>query len=319
MTNRFRTWTLPALSLCAMGAAQAFQDRPVTMIVPFGAATAVDLQARDFAQALGSVLGQSVIVDNRPGAEGAIGAMAVLNARADGQTIMFTSSSIPVLDPVMKKSMQYDPVKDFVPVCILGSTSNVINITGASAIKSAVDLIAAAKAQPGRLTFAYSSASTRLAGELFQQAAGVKFTGVPYKASSTGLADVASGQVDLFFIDDVSASAFYQNHRLRPLAVAGPERIRALPDTPSASEIGVPAYDIRPWFGVYLSAKTAPELVRQWRELMLKAMDSPIAKANMEKRGLAPIRVCGDAMAKTQANETALWREVTSKAGIEPQ
>ena len=109
----------------------------------------------------------------------AIGAMAVLNAKPDGHTVMFTSSSIPVLDPVMKKTMQFDPIKDFTPICTVGSTSNVMNITGSHSIKSAAELIAAAKARPGALTFAYSTASTRLAGELFQQAAGLKLTGVP--------------------------------------------------------------------------------------------------------------------------------------------
>lgn len=319
MTSRLRLWAIAALFLSSVGAARAFPDRPITVIVPFGAATAVDLHARDFAQALGSVISQPVIVDNRAGAEGAIGAMAVLNAKADGHTIMFTSSSIPVLDPVMKKSMQFDAIKDFAPICTVGSTSNVINITGSNQIKTAAELIAAAKAQPGKLTFAYSSASTRLAGELFQQAAGVKFTGVPYKASSNGLADVAGGQVDLFFIDDISASPFYQNGRLRPLAVAGSDRIRALPNTPSATEIGVPAYKIHPWFGVYVSAKTAPDVVHQLRDIMAKAIKSPIAKSNQEKRGLSAMLVCGEAMTRLQMDEIELWRDVIKKAGIEPQ
>jgi tripartite-type tricarboxylate transporter receptor subunit TctC len=302
-----------------MNAAQAFPDRPVTVIVPFGAATSVDVHGRDFAQALGSVINQPVVVDNRAGAEGAIGAMAVINARPDGHTVMFTSSSIPVLDPVMKKTMQFDPIKDFTPICTVGSTSNVMNITGSHSIKTARELIAAAKARPGELTFAYSSASTRLAGELFQQAAGVKFAGVPYKTSATGLADVAGGQVDLFFIDDVSAAPFYQGDRLRPLAVGGTNRIRALPNTPSGTEIGVPGYKIQPWFGVYASAKTPPAVVAQLRDIMTKAMKSPVAASNLEKRGLSPLLVCGDAMTKFQMQEIELWRDVVKKAGIEPQ
>lgn len=312
-------WIMGGLLATAVGTVQAFPDRPITVVVPFGAGTAVDVHARDFSQVLGSVIDQPVVTDNRAGAEGTIGAMVVLNARADGHTLMFTSSSIPVLDPMMKKNNQYDPVKDFTPICTVGRTSNVMNITGSNSIKSAADLIAAAKAAPGKLTFAYSSASTRLAGELFQQAAGVKFTGVPYKASSTGLTDVASGQVDLFFIDDVSAAAFYPNKSLRALAVAGPNRIRALPDTPSATEIGVPGYQIQPWFGVYASAKTPPDVVARLRELMAKAMSTPKASANLEKRGLSPLLVCGDAMSKLQLDEIKFWRQVVQKAGIEPE
>ena len=312
-------WAAIGLLALSLGSARAFPDKPITVIVPFGAGTSVDANARDFAQALGSITKQTVVVDNRAGAEGTIGAMAVLNAPADGHTLMFTSSSIPVLDPLLKKSMQFDPAKAFTPICTVGRTSNVVNITGASSIKTAADLIAAAKAQPGKLTFAYSTATTRLAGELFQQVAGVKFTGVPYKASMTGLTDVASGQVDLFFIDDVSAAPLYQNGRLRALAVAGSSRIRALPDAPSATEIGLPGYNIQPWFGAYASAKTPPAVAAQLRELMAQAMKSPTAAANLEKRGLSPLQLCGDAMNKFQSEEIGLWREVLKKAGIEPE
>ncbi|MFT3721140.1 Bug family tripartite tricarboxylate transporter substrate binding protein [Pseudorhodoferax sp.] len=299
--------------------AHAFPDRPVTIIVPFGAGTAVDVNGRDFAQALGSVMSQPVVIDNRAGAEGVIGAMAVLHAPADGHVVMFTSSSIPVLDPLMKKGMQFDPLKDFTPICTVGRTSNVVNITGSSPIKSAAELIEAAKSQPGKLTFAYSSATTRLAGELFQQAAGIKLTGVPYKASSAGLTDAAGGQVDLFFIDDVSAAPFYQSGKLRPLVVSGSERIRALPDTPSAAEIGVPGYQIQPWFGVYASARTPPATVARLREIMAQAMQTPVAAANVGKRGLSVHVVCGDAMSKFQLDEAELWRGVLKKAGIDPQ
>jgi tripartite-type tricarboxylate transporter receptor subunit TctC len=299
--------------------AQAFPDRAITVIVPFGAGTAVDVHGREFAQALGSVVSQPVVVDNRPGAEGTIGGIGVLNAAPDGHTLMFTSSSIPVLDPVMKKNQQFDSVRDFTPICTMARTSNVMNVTGSSSYKTAADIIAAAKAQPGKITFAYSSATTRLAGELFQQAAGVKFLGVPYKTSASGLADVAAGRVDLFFIDDVSAASLYQGNNIRPLAVAGPTRIRALPDAPSATEIGVPGYTIQPWFGVYVSAKTPAPIVAQLRDLMTKAMKTPGATASIEKRGLTPLLICGDEMAKLQRDEIELWRGVTKKAGIEPE
>ena len=313
---RLAITTLLGIFACA---AQAFPERPITVIVPFGSGTSVDAHGREFAQALGSVVTQPVVTDNRPGAEGTIGGIAVLNAAADGHTLMFTSSSIPVLDPVMKKNQQFDPVRDFTPICTIGRTSNVMNVTGSSSYKSAADIVAAAKAQPGKITFAYSSATTRLAGELFQQAAGVKFLGVPYKTSASGLTDVAAGRVDLFFIDDVSAASLYQGGKVRPLAVAGPTRIKALPDTPSATEIGMPGYNILPWFGVYASAKTPAPIVAQLRELMTKAMKTPAATANIEKRGLSPMLLCGDDMAKLQRDEIEIWRGVTKKAGIETE
>jgi tripartite-type tricarboxylate transporter receptor subunit TctC len=313
------TWlTTAALAACAV-TAQAYPDKPITLVVPFGAGTSVDVNGRDLAQALQSTGKATVVVDNKPGAEGSIGAMGVLNASADGHTLMFTSSSIPVLDPLVKKSMQFDPVKDFTPVCTVARTSNVVNITGSSPIKSVAELIATAKAAPGKLTFAYSSATTRLAGELFSQAAGIKLTSVPYKASMAGLTDVSSGQVDLFFIDHVSVTPLLQSGKLRALAVAGDKRIESLPNVPHAKEAGVPGYTIQPWFGVYASAKTPPAVVEQVREFVAQAVNAPAAKAATEKRGQEVLLLCGNAMSKLQADEIGQWREVLKKAGIQPE
>jgi len=308
-----------AIALLAASSAQAFPDKPITLIVPFGAGTSVDANGRDLAQAITSMGKATVVVDNRAGAEGTIGAMAVINAPADGHTLMMTSSSIPVLDPLTKKGMQFDPLKDFVPICTMARTSNVVNITGSNPIKSAAELIAAAKAQPGKLTFAYSSATTRLAGELFAQASGISLTAVPYKASAPGLTDVASGVVDLFFIDHVSVGPLLQSGKARALAVSGDKRVGALPNVPTAKEIGIPAYNIQPWFGVYASAKTPPAVLAQLREMMTQALSTPAAKATMERRGQDPIMLCGDAMAKFQSDEIEIWRGVLKKAGIEPQ
>lgn len=318
MTQRLPHFFAACLLLSA-AAAHAFPDKALTLIVPFGAGTSVDANGRDLAQALGALGRVNAVVDNRAGAEGAIGAMAVLNAPADGHTLMVTSSSIPVLDPLTKKGMQFDPIKDFTPICAMSRTSNVINITATNPIKNVAELIAAAKAQPGKLTFAYSSATTRLAGELFAQAAGIKLTGVPYKASAAGLTDVASGVVDLFFIDHVSVAPLLQANKIRALAVAGDKRVGALPNVPHAREVGVPGYNIQPWFGVYASAKTPPAVVAQVRDLMIQALSTPSAKATLERRGQDPILVCGDAMARFQAEEIELWRGVLKKAGIEPQ
>ena len=303
----------------AASAAPAFPTKPITVIVPFGPGTSVDANARDFAEALAGLGNATTVVDNRPGAEGTIGAMAVLRAPADGYTLMFTSSSIPVLDPLVKKVQQFDAVQDFTPVCTVARTSNVVNITGSSPIKSAAELIAAAKAAPGKLTYAYSSSTTRLAGELFAQAAGIKLTGVSYKASMTGLTDVAGGQVDLVFIDHVSVAPLLQAGKLRALAVSGDKRVAALPNVPDAKEIGVPGYTMQPWFGVYVSAKTPPAIVAQLRDLMTQALNTSKAKSAMEMRGQEPMMVCGEAMIKLQSDEINLWRSVISKAGITPE
>jgi tripartite-type tricarboxylate transporter receptor subunit TctC len=311
-------WILTG-ALLASGSAQAFPDRPITLVVPFGAGTAVDVNARDFVQALTPVVKQPVVIDNRAGAEGTIGGVAVLRAQPDGYTLMFTSSSIPVLDPVTKKNRQFDALKDFAPICTVALTDNVINIGGSNRLKTATEVIAAAKANPGKLTYAYSTATTRLAAELFAQAAGIKLTGVSYKASGAGLTDVAGGVVDLFFIDHVSAAPLYQSGKLRPIAVAGDKRLQSLPDVPSGAEIGVPAFDIQPWFGVYAPAKTPAAVVKQLRETVVQALKAPTAIAAMDKRGVKPFVVCGEEMDKLQRDQIELWRKVTTQAGIEPE
>lgn len=319
MTRRTFAFIAGGMLLAAAGAAQAFPTKAITIIVPFSAGTTTDVNAREFGIVLSSVARQPVVVENRVGAEGVIGAQALLNAPADGHTVVFTSNSLPVLDPLMKKNLPYDAVKDLAPVCAFARTSNVMNITGAGALKSVADVIAAAKAQPGKITYGYASTAQRLAGELFQQAAGVKFTGVPYRSSLTALTEVGGGQVDLLFIDHISASPFYQNGRIRPLTVAGSERFKAIADVPAASEVGVPGYNLRVWFGFYASGKTPPAILEQQRALFLQALKSPLTLANMEKRGVEPLPLCGEAHAKYQASDIEMVRQVLQKAGIQPE
>jgi tripartite-type tricarboxylate transporter receptor subunit TctC len=235
----------PIMLFASATVAHAFPDRPVTILMPFSAGSTTDVNARDFAQVLSDVIKQPVVVDNKVGAEGIIAGQALLRAAPDGHTMMYTSSSLPVLDPLMKKSMPYSPVTDFAPICSVALTSNVMDVTGSSPYKTPADVIAAAKANPGKLTYAYTSATTRLSAELFAQSNGIKLTGIPYKSSVTGLTEVGSGMVDLMFIDHVSSQPFLESGRIRALTVAGSHRIKALPNVPSAVEAGVPGYNVK--------------------------------------------------------------------------
>jgi len=310
---------LCGLLVAAAGASHAYPDKAITIIVPFGAGTINDINARDFAQVLSAVAQQPVVVENRTGAEGTIGGQALLSAPADGHTLVFSSNSLTVFDPLMKKQVPYDPVKDIVPVCGAGRTNLLLNASGSSPYRSVADVVAAAKAQPGKLTFAHSSTSTRLAGELFQQAAGIKLTGVPYRASVAALTEIGAGQVDLMFIDRVSAAPFYDTGKVRPLAASGEQRLKALPQAPTFAESGLPGVSVLPWFGLYASGKSSPAVLRQVSELVGKAVKSPEMAANAEKRGLEPFTLCGEALVKYRLEEMELWRGVIKKAGIEPQ
>jgi tripartite-type tricarboxylate transporter receptor subunit TctC len=310
---------MAALMLATSTSVHAYPDKAISMIVPFAAGSSTDVNAREFGQLMSRLLQQPVVVENRTGAEGTIGAKAVLSAHADGHTMLFTSSSLPVLDPLMKKSLPYDFTKDFAPLCTAGRTGFMLNITAASPMLTAADVIAAAKAAPGKLTFAYSSGSTRVAAELFQQSAGVKLTGVPYRSSVAGLTDVAGGQVDLSFIDPVSAGAFYQSGKLRPIMAAGPQRMKALPTVPSATEVGLSGYSVQPWYGLYVSSKVPAALLQEVRNAVSGALRAAEATSIFEKQNLNAFVVCGDEFSKFQADEIKLWRQVINKAGIEPE
>lgn len=309
-----------ALLATAAGASHAaYPERAIKIIVPFSAGTSTDALAREFGQALSAVIKQPVVIENKIGAEGTIGGQAVVSAEADGYTAVLTSSSLTVLDPLMKKNLPYDPIKDFTPVCGIARIGNIMNMSTSLTYKNFAEFFAAAKAQPDKFTFAYSSASTRLAGELFQQASGVKMLGVPYRSSAMGLADVAGGQVSLFFIDHVSASPFYQSGKIKPLLVAGPQRMKSLPDVPSAKEAGVPGYEIYPWFGMFLSAKTPPAIATRLREAVAQALKAPAMKAKIESYGMEEFPTCGDALGKYQLEEMNRWAQVIKKAGIQPE
>lgn len=315
----FKRAVLAGLFVAACASHAAFPEKPIKLIVPFGAGTSTDAMAREFGLALSSVVKQPVVVENKTGAEGTIGGQALISSPADGYTIMLTSSSLTVLDPLIKKTLPYDPNKDFAPVCGVARVGNVMNMSGTLPYKNVAEFLGAARAQPGKFTFAYSSATTRLAGELFAQASGIQLVSVPYRTSAAGLADVAGGQVSLFFIDHVSATPFYQSGKIKPLVVGGAQRNKALSDVPSATEVGVPGYAIYPWFGVYLPAQTPAAIANQMREAMSQALKVTAMKAKIENSGMEELPVCGDALAKQQLDEMHQWEQVIKKAGIEKQ
>jgi tripartite-type tricarboxylate transporter receptor subunit TctC len=308
-------WTAGAAS------AQPVPDggRPLKLIVPFAPGTSTDVNARDFAQLFSEVIKQPVIVDNKLGAEGVIAGQTLAQAVPDGRTLMYTSSSLPVIDPLTKKRLPYSPAKDFAPICAVALTSNVLDVTGTSPYKTAADVISAAKANPGKLTYAYTTATTQIAAELFAQSTGIKLTGIPYKSGVTALTDVSGGQVDMMFIDHVTSLPFLQSGKIRALVASGSRRVKALPDVPSAVEAGVPGYDVKVWFGVFAPAKTPQALLDEIRQAMQQVLKKPEMIAALERRSLEPMQICGDAMAKFVASETAVYRNVLKKAGIEPQ
>ncbi|MDR6858798.1 tripartite tricarboxylate transporter substrate binding protein [Variovorax guangxiensis] len=307
---------LTSLGAIAFASHADYPERPVKLIVPFAPGTSTDAQARELAQVLSAMFRQPVIVDNRAGAEGNIGAKAVANAEPDGYTALLTTSSSAVLDGLMRKVPQFDPLKELAPVCGISSVGMGMYITSALPFKNVADFVAAAKAQPERFTFAYATASQRLAAELFQQASGVKLKGIPYRATVAGITAAASGEVDMVMNDPVGAGPLYAAGRIRPLAVSTPVRMKTLPDIPVGAEAGLPGFEMTPWWGMFLPAKTPAPVVETLRQAVSKALASQAMVASRTKMGVDEFSLCGDALTRFQVSDIDRWRQVIKKAAI---
>jgi len=226
--------------LAATAAAQAYPDksRPIRIVVPFGAGSGGDVMARAYSRAIAEQAGLNAIVDNKPGAEGVIGLEFGKNAAPDGYTIVWSNLSTHVLNVHQQAARPYDPVADFVPLVITESVALVLNAGPSSKLNSLADVLEAARANPGKLTFGSSTASTRLAVEILEHQAGVKLLSVPYKTQAQATSALAAGEIDLLMTDVVTALPFYKSGRLRPLAVTSRARLSALRTCPRCASRG---------------------------------------------------------------------------------
>jgi tripartite-type tricarboxylate transporter receptor subunit TctC len=277
------------LALFSGMAAAQYPDkaRPLRIIVAQGPGSASDLVARGFGKAITDATGWTVIMDYKPGAEGVIGVQSLMNSPADGYTMLIVSSSVSVLNPVMVPNLPYDPLHDLVPLVGVSKSVMMFNLGPSTNFRSAHEFLAAAKANPGKYTFASSTSTTRLAGELLQALAGVKLLNVPYKTTAAGSTALASGEVDLFMVDTSSIRAFWDSGRARALAVSSATRVSGQPDLPTLREEGVANYDLVNWYASYVSARTPPEIVATMRDVLRKVGKAPafeemLTKANME-------------------------------------
>ena len=292
-------------------------DRPIRLVVPFGAGSSVDSTARPFGQALSDITKQATIVDNRPGAEGLIGAKAVINAVPDGFTAMFTSNSVPTLLPVLKKEAPFDPGKDLQPICSISKAPMNIFVRSSLPFKTVGEFIAAAKANPGKYTFAYSTGLNRLGAELFQQQTGIQLLGVGYKATAQALLGMLAGEVDMIVADVSTAGAHYQTGKMRPLLVADAKRAAALPEAPAAPEAGLDNYSVAVWFGLYLPAGTPKAVTARFEALVKAAARSETVRDANKAGGREEMLLCGDDLRQYQEREIQHWRDVIKKARIE--
>jgi tripartite-type tricarboxylate transporter receptor subunit TctC len=309
---------LAALALCKPAPAQTWPDHPVRLIVPAGPGGPTDVLARLIADRLTQSLGQPVIIDNRAGAGGAIGARAVAAAAPDGYTLLVGNTATLANIPAVSRNAGYDPIKNFVPVAKITDSYQLLVVTPALPVKSAAEFIAYAKANPGKLNDAAVGAGnlTHLSGELLKTRAGIDFATVHYKSGGESMTALLGGQVQ-FAIDNVTVvRPLLQDDRLRALAVTSRKRQPDFPDLPTMIEAGVPDYVVTSFFGVVAPAATPADIVEKLNRAINAALETPEMRSALAKLGAQPAIETPKEFAAFIAAELAKWTELSNSAGI---
>jgi tripartite-type tricarboxylate transporter receptor subunit TctC len=309
-----------ALALPAASAlAQAYPAKPVRLIVPYPAGGGTDFFARTVGQKLGEGLGQTVIVDNRPGAATIIGAEAAAKSAADGYTALVADSTTVAVNPGLYKRLPYDPEKHFAPVTLTARFAMLLVVNpNASKANSVKEFIEEARKANGQMSYASVGAGTthHLTMELFQEKAGVKLNHVPYKGAAPAIQDVAGGQVPAMFVDLASGTPMIKAGKLKVLAVASPKRIAALPNVPTLAEQGVPNFEAWAWQGLVVPAGTPKDVIARLNAEYAKAVADPAIRAKLMEAGIEPVTSTPEQMAAYVKNETTKWAQVIKQADI---
>lgn len=306
-----------ALVLAALPAfAQSYPRSPVRVIVPFPAGGGVDTAGRILGQKLAENLGKPFVIENRGGANGNIGTEAAARSTNDGSTLLFTGAGF-VTNPSLYKSVPYDPIRDFEPVSLMALGPNVLVVHSSLPAKSVQELIALAKAQPGKIGFAGSgSGSTpHLAGELFNVMAGVQMVHIPYRGSGPAMIGLLAGDAPVMFLPAINAGGHVAAGRLRAIAVTSRERLQAMPDLPTVSEAGLTGYESSQWYGLLAPAATPAEVLDLLNAQVTNIMRTADMRARMMADGLVPIGSSrGEFSAHIRA-EIEKWAKVISASG----
>jgi tripartite-type tricarboxylate transporter receptor subunit TctC len=297
-------------------ASAAYPDRIIRIVVPLAPGGGTDLIARTLAQEMARDLGASVIIENKPGAGTIIGTQAVATSEPDGYTLLMGTFANAV-NPGLNSKLPYDPHRDFAPVALIARSFNVVVVNPNSPIRSVPDLIAAAKAEPDKLSYGTygTGTSAHLAGELFKSLAGVNLTTVPYKGSAPAITDLIGGQIQLMFTTVASAASLIEAGQLRALAVTSAERSPAFPQLPAVAET-VPGYAVESWYGLFAPAGTPADIINRLNKSAASAVQSEAFKRLAVNEGLVMIASPPEELDRYFRGEEARWRKVIRDAGI---
>jgi tripartite-type tricarboxylate transporter receptor subunit TctC len=298
--------------------AQAWPTKPIRYVVPFAPGGTTDILARLVGPKLAAVLGQTVVVDNRPGAGGVLGADAVAKSPPDGYTLLGSTISTQAINPALNPKMPYDAARDLVPVTMIGSTSNAIVVPASSPFKTVQELIAHARRNPGRLSFSSAGTGTsqHMGGELLKQMAGTFIVHIPYRGSGPAVQDVIAGQVDFGIDTLVATAAHIKAGTLRALAVTAGKRVKGFESIPTVAESGVAGYDVVSWQTVHAPAGTPKAIVERVQGEIAKILQQPDVRQRLDALGLEPSGMTSEQLAAFETAERAKWARVVKAGGI---
>ena len=326
MTNRhFFIWAaLKAASILAFPILPAvaqeanYPSRLIKIVVPFPAGSFTDVAARAFAEKASPILGQPIIIDNRPGVNGVLGAKAVMSAPPDGYTILINSNS-QAANWSLFKVPPYDPVKDFTPVARLVGIPFVLMVRPGLPVNNVNELLALARKEPGKLTFGGGNTSSRAAAELLKMSANVDLRHIPYRGIPQATTDLLGGTIDLLITDTSFLLGQGPGGKLRGIAVTTPERLAQLPNVPTFAESGVPNFELIGWLAAFAPPGTPPEVIRKLNNAFVRAANDPSVKVLLEKLGTYSAPSSPEDLGKFVTVETAKWARIQDVAGIEKQ
>lgn len=311
-----------AIALPSLAWAQdKYPSKPITLICPYAAGGNADQRSRQIGRFISTALGQPVIVDNKPGAGGNIGTEAVARAKPDGYTIGMGNFAPLAVNPTMFKKMNFDPAKDLVPVCLIEKGPLMLMVPANSPFKSVKDIITAAKASPGKLSFASGGlgGSHHLSGEMFKSLAGLSITHIPYKGGAPATTDLMGGQVDMMFEQMYSAAPSIRAGKLRALAITSKTRSPLFPDLPAMAESGVPDFEVQNWQGLVAPVGTPMALIKLLNETVNKALADPTIKEQMLGQGNELGGGTPEQFATLIKSEADRWGKLVKSANIKPE
>lgn len=310
-----------AVAFTALAAAQPYPNKPIRIVVTFAAGGGADFVARVIAAKLGEALGQSVVVENRAGAGGGIGAEFVAKSPPDGYTLLLGAAGTMTILPNLQEKMPFDSAKDFVPIGLVGSSPFVLALTPSLPSNSVAELTARAKANPGKLNCGSSGngGAPHLACELYKTAAGVDIVHVPYKGLAPAITDLLGGQVQILFADVGLVAPYLKGGKLKGIAVTSKERSSVLPELPTMIEAGVPNYQAGTWYGILAPAGTPPTVVARLNAEIQKIIASPDVKTQFAVQGIEPAGGTAEQFGALIRDDSAKWGRLIKATGIKPE